>query len=53
MPALIPGRPFLCDMPGRHTPFTDAEEEIVRNRIDRIVCLTPHDEIELLVMALF
>ncbi|HID10788.1 MAG TPA: phosphatase [Candidatus Latescibacteria bacterium] len=45
LPCEVLGRLFLHSMPGRNEPFEDAQEEIERQGITRVVCLTPREEI--------
>jgi protein-tyrosine phosphatase len=46
LPENVSGRLYLHSMPGREEPFQTAREAIVRNKIDRVVCLTLPKEIE-------
>lgn len=47
MPEGVPGALFLSSMPGRDGPIEQAIQEMQDSRIDRIICLTPDDEIRL------
>ena len=46
LPEGVAGRLYLHSMPGREEPFVTAREAIVGTGIDRVVCLTPPEEIE-------
>jgi protein tyrosine phosphatase (PTP) superfamily phosphohydrolase (DUF442 family) len=45
LPEEVPGALFLSSMPGRDGPIEQAIKEVEDCRIDRIICLTPDNEI--------
>lgn len=45
LPDGVPGRLYLASMPGRYEPYEKAKEQIVGDRITRVVCLVPHEEV--------
>jgi protein-tyrosine phosphatase len=47
LPQEIPGALFLSSMPGRDGPMEQAIQDMRDLGIDRIVCLTPDDEIRM------
>jgi protein-tyrosine phosphatase len=46
LPAGLAGRLFLHSMPGRYEAYEDAQQEIARCQISRVVCLTPPAEVK-------
>lgn len=47
LPAGIAGRLWLGPMPGRWRPLAEDLAELVEQRVERIICLTPREEIAL------
>lgn len=45
LPERVPGALFVSAMPGRFHPIEQAIAQMRRCRIDRVVCLTPEDEV--------
>lgn len=45
LPGSVKGKLYLHSMPGRYETFEEAEYEIVKHKIDEIVCLATSEEI--------
>ncbi len=45
LPREVSGRLFLCEMLGRYGPVAEYERELALAGVDRVVCLTPMQEV--------